>query len=270
MLSKLLKYEFRATGRILLPMLGAVTGLILLANLSVRLLDRVQSGLLVFVFGFVIVAAFIAVILAEIMPVIVMVLRFYRNLLGSEGYLMHTLPVNVHQLVWSKLIVSLVWVLVTNLFIFLLGGLSALFQSGTNLAEIFRGLPSLAELAEMFPGVTAANLTTLLIEICVLIILASLVSCLHFYAAMSLGHIFSRDKILMSVLFFIGITILFNVLGNLLSLAGIRHAVNLESFEATWRTVLTAGGWAMLGLAIRGAILYLLTVLGLRRGLNLA
>lgn len=270
MLSKLLKHEFCATGRILLPMLGVVTGLILLANLSVRILDRVQNGLLIFVFGFVIVAAFIAVILAEIVPVIVMVLRFYRNLLGNEGYLMHTLPVNVHQLVWSKMIVSLVWVLVTNLVIFLLAALSALFQSGTNLAEIFRGFPTLAELAEMFPGITAANFTVLLIEVCVFIILASLVSCLHFYAAMSLGHIFSRDKVLMSVLFFIAITIFFNVLVNLLGMVGIRYAVDLESFEATWRTILSAGGWVILGLGLRGAILYILTVLGLRRGLNLA
>ena len=35
--------------------------------------------------------------------------RFYSNLLGREGYLMHTLPVTETQLVTSKLISSTVW-----------------------------------------------------------------------------------------------------------------------------------------------------------------
>ena len=43
MLGKLLKYEFRATGRSMLPALGVLTLLVLLANFSVRMLDR-QAG----------------------------------------------------------------------------------------------------------------------------------------------------------------------------------------------------------------------------------
>ena len=34
--------------------------------------------------------------------------RFYKNLLGREGYLMHTLPVTETQLILSKLITSMV------------------------------------------------------------------------------------------------------------------------------------------------------------------
>ena len=36
MLGKLLKHEFRATGRIMLPMMGALLAMALLANLSIR------------------------------------------------------------------------------------------------------------------------------------------------------------------------------------------------------------------------------------------
>ena len=41
--------------------------------------------------------------------------RFYKNLLGREGYLMHTLPVTETQLILSKLLTSMVWVLCSGL-----------------------------------------------------------------------------------------------------------------------------------------------------------
>ena len=40
---------------------------------------------------------------------VLMINRFYKNLLQDEGYVMMTLPVCVHQQIWSKLIVSTVW-----------------------------------------------------------------------------------------------------------------------------------------------------------------
>ena len=46
MLGKLIKYEFRATGRSMLPMLGVLTVLVVLANISVRLLDAVPGAFL--------------------------------------------------------------------------------------------------------------------------------------------------------------------------------------------------------------------------------
>ena len=50
-----------------------------------------------------------------VMSLVVMIQRFYKNVLGDEGYLTLTLPVNVHEILWSKLIVSFVWFLATGL-----------------------------------------------------------------------------------------------------------------------------------------------------------
>ena len=72
MLGKLLKYEFRATGRSMLPVLGVMALLVALANLSVRVLDKNIGGFLAVLFGLLIFAAVVAVIAAEIMPVVVM------------------------------------------------------------------------------------------------------------------------------------------------------------------------------------------------------
>ena len=43
MLGKLLKHEFRATGRTMLPVLGVLTALVALANLVVRFGDQIIS-----------------------------------------------------------------------------------------------------------------------------------------------------------------------------------------------------------------------------------
>ena len=44
---------------------------------------------------------------------IMMIIRFYKNLLTSEGYLMFTLPVSVSKLIWSKLIVIVIWMILS-------------------------------------------------------------------------------------------------------------------------------------------------------------
>ena len=274
MLGKLLKYEFRATGRSMLPVLGVMALLVALANLSVRVLDKNIGGFLAVLFGLLIFAAVVAVIAAEIMPVVVMVTRFYRNLLGSEGYLMHTLPASVHSLVWSKLIVSCVWMLLTNLVIFLLGGLSALHLGDLSLGQILEGFPSFAEIREALEqmGVSGGDVTLLLVEMALIVVLAQLAACLHFYAAMSLGHMFTKHKGLYSVLFFLGFSYLFNAVFSIFGVA----QLSSDSFGRV-ETVLDSVRLAQLILGegvgsslIQGIAFYVATVLGLKKGLNLA
>ena len=115
MLGKLLKHEFRATYRTMLPMFGVVLVLSLLANLSFARIADTDSGALDILFGLFIMAFFLGLFTMGVMAMVVMIQRFYKNVLGDEGYLTLTLPVNVHEIVWSKLIVSFVWFLATGL-----------------------------------------------------------------------------------------------------------------------------------------------------------
>ena len=279
MLGKLIKHEFRATGRVMLPILAAVLLLAVMANVSIRLMDAVDSTFLHFVFGLVIFLFVIGMIAAAIMTIVIMVSRFYRNLLKDEGYLMHTLPVSVHELIWSKLIVSFVWFVVTFLVIFLVILLTGLLQSGTNLAEIFVYVPSWAEIKEALAqfGITPGTLIRLGAEFIVGAILSCVVSCLHFYAAMSLGHMFSKDKVLLSIVFFVAINFVFSMLSSGIVVAA---ATGTRFFEQAPEMMETVAGSlrftngvmlrAMLLEAVQGVILYVITVLGLKKGLNLA
>ena len=276
MLGKLLKHEFRATGRVMLPVLGVLILIALLFNLSVRFYDASTTVLVNVLFAFVVFAFVAGIIAAEIIALVLMINRFYKNLLGEEGYLMHTLPVSVHELVWSKIIVSFVWFLVTNLVIILVIGCTALFLSGTNLAEIFRDFPGWSEIWDELSklGLYPRHFILLGLEYLLLILLGGVAACLHFYAAMALGHSFANHKGLLSVLFFIGISMFFNILNSMLGAGSIDNVEELffaaDSAIQTVRSMQTVmgavAGWELL----QTALLYVATVLGLKKWLNLA
>ena len=276
MLGKLLKQEFRATGRIMLPVFGALVILSVLGNFSMRMLDSGMSnnGILGFLAVFFIGVFIFGMVAAVIMTLVLMISRFYRNLLKDEGYLMHTLPVSVHGLIWSKLIVSLVWMLLTNVIIFLLGGLSVMHLTNMNLGAFLEGFPSVEELRQFLSsvGLSMGDLYLFLGEMVVAVVLSGIVTCLQFYAAMSLGFSFTNHKGLMSVLCFVGILIVLNTLTNFL---GVREVENLtevtvDSFRGGMQVAQGTVGKALLYTVFQGALLYLATVLGLKKGLNLA
>lgn len=281
MLGKLLKHEFRATGRIMLPVFAVLGVLALLFNFSVRMIDRVDSTLLQLLFGLIIFAFVAGVIAAEIIVLVLMINRFYKNLLGDQGYLMFTLPANVHELVWSKLIVSFVWFWLTNLVILLIIAATVFSFSAADLGAFFAQLPSWSELRAILAeaGVRGGDLVLIVLEYLLFILLSGLTMCLHFYAAMSLGHSFSDHKGLYSVLFFIAISFALSFLSTFLGSVGFRavdngalevYFNNASTFGDGLRAMMAVIGGIAVWELIQGAILYVLTTLSLKRRLNLA
>ena len=276
MLGKLMKHEFRATARIMLPVMGAMAALALLANLSIRGLAgnlsdvpmlKILFTLIIFFFG-------AAVIATVVMSLVIMVSRFYRNLLKDEGYLMFTLPVSVHELIWSKLIVSLVWFLATGLLIFLVMALMALNLSHTNLEMILKQLPSWSEIIGWLDQAgVRGQVITFLVQTVLGTLTGILAACLHFYAAMALGHMFSKDKVLLSIVFFVGISFAFNLMemGYGVVGFGLSDLENLDMSSGREGLAFVSNViWHGIGLsAVQATLLYLAAFLGLKKGLNL-
>lgn len=276
MLGKLLKHEFRATGRTMLPVYGAVLVLAVLANVSIRMLSGNVGPLLSIFFGLIVAAFGICVVAAGVMTLVLMVKRFYTNYLKDEGYLMHTLPVSVHGLVWSKMIVSIVWFAATFAVIGLVLLLTAIIQTDTSLAQFFAGFPSWAEIREGLDqyGIRLGDLWFIGFEALLCVIVSGLFTCLHFYAAMSLGHMFAKDKILLSIVFFVAISFVLSMATTGYS-AGRFYSVGeasytLETAQEAIRFAKIVLGEMLLVEAIQAAVLYVATVLGLKKGLNLA
>ena len=274
MLGKLLKHEFRATARTMLPMFGVVLVLSLLANLSFARSADTDSGALDILFGLFIVAFFLGLFTMGVMSLVVMIQRFYKNVLGDEGYLTLTLPVNVHEILWSKLIVSFVWFLATGLIAIAAVFVAVFTLTYSELGEMLRNMPSFGEMLRLFfekTDITPWQLTGAVAQFAAMIILSSLTACLHFYAAMALGHSFSNNKVLLSVVFFIAISFFFSFVTSLLGICtdGISLRVVEESGSAVIKSlqVMTLG--SAIYTLIEGAILYLLTTYCLKHRLNL-
>ncbi len=283
MLSRLIKHEFRATGRRMLPTLGVLALLGLLANLSIRVLESGFGGtLLRILMGLFIAAFFIGMTVAWVMTLVLMISRFYRNLLKDEGYLMFTLPTSSHALIWSKLIVSTVWFLATALLIGLLMLLTVANlgqMSAEDFNAAFYGMRDVLDMLYSL-GVSKGSLVLLLGELVVASVITCLTTCLHFYAAMGLGQMSANHKGLMSVLAFIGISIAFQILASTV-FSGLVKAGSVDlvvqSIEDMAQTapgivrVVNSGvGSALLLEVLQGAVLYVITALSLNRKLNLA
>lgn len=130
MLEKLIKYEYKATARIFIP--------IYIALLLVAVINRVfRIGNIDVAWGISTLALVGLFIALGVLTIIVIVQRFNKNLLGDEGYLMFTLPVKSEQLIVSKLIISIVWTIISGIvafitFLILLGEASLFNEIFTN------------------------------------------------------------------------------------------------------------------------------------------
>ena len=112
MLGKLIKYEYKSTARTFFP--------IYIALLLVAVINRVfRMGDIDMAWGISTLALVGLFIALGVLTIIVIVQRFNKNLLGDEGYLMFTLPVNSEQLILSKLVISIVWTAISGIVAFM-------------------------------------------------------------------------------------------------------------------------------------------------------
>lgn len=152
MLGKLFKHEFKATGRVQLPIAAAVILLTLVEILLTVITGAVGGGTALHTFLNVltgILAFFYTLALASYLLAahFMGIQRFYKNLFTDEGYLTLTLPVKTGALQLVKLMVSLLWALVSiavaGLCVFgLFNAASGVFLSPGDLWRAFRSLDS--------------------------------------------------------------------------------------------------------------------------------
>ncbi len=118
MLGKLLRHEMKATSRVFLPFFGV---LLVFAGINKLFLELgfFQKQGLNFVAGMSMFTYVILVLAIFVLTYVVMIQRFYKNLLGDEGYLMFTLPVKPSSHILAKLFVSTLWMVLAFVAFFL-------------------------------------------------------------------------------------------------------------------------------------------------------
>ncbi|MFQ9052505.1 MAG: ABC transporter permease [Oscillospiraceae bacterium] len=177
-----------------------------------------------------------------LLTLVLMVYRFYKNLMTDEGYLMFTLPVSRSQLIWSKLLVALVWSVLSTVLAALawMAEISVVGRENV-FSLIAQGLRSLRQHL-------SGNLTGCAAALVVLCLVSCLVSFLKFYAAISLGHSFSNHKVLLSVVFYIGFGIVTQTIGSIFASVGIQIDISPDFWSSLPVTqVFSSLAWAAAG-----------------------
>ena len=270
---KLLKHEFRATGRVMLPMTGILLATSVAANLSLRYLLDSRAWFLSMLGVLLMFAFVIAIIGVCVVAFVLMIQRFYKNLLQDEGYVMLTLPVSIHQHIWSKLIVSAVWFIITGLAVILACCITAFDISF--IKALFVGLGEIFEELRKVQAYYAINGTAIVIELIALAFLSMVAMCLQFYAALAAGHSLPGHKMAWSVVWYFGLQFVFQILGvSLIQILdrtgffgwGIFHPdIHLDAMAGIHIGILM-----MLLLTVAyGAIFYAITTFFLKKRLNL-
>ena len=257
MLFKLLKYDFRSMWKTFSLVWAACLVLALVNRFTLDLPGRADLGfdswgsamssIIALVFFGVLFAMFVAVMIFVIQ-------RFYKGLLGDEGYLMNTLPVPTWQLVLSKLICAVFVSIASMLITFL----ACLILVPIQWDKVF----SLVFIRELWEGLFGQPDALLyLFEMCVMVALGLALLTMMVYLAMAVGQMFSH-RIVMSVVAFIGLDILATLYLNLTD--------ELELVEMISNLGQHAGLWmANAMILFPTAVLFLATSWLLKHRLNL-
>lgn len=248
MLGRLIKYEWKATYKMfgLLFLFTAVITSLGCASFSTpmwsRLGDSDFSMSPVDIVGIIILVLYIFVLIGIAWGSMIYIgIHFYRSMYSDEGYLTHTLPVTPYQLFNSKLIVSYIWYLLTyvaviaSMILLVYFALSAVFRAneiGMSVSEAFHLMPDNAE--SEFEASLGMSVTTYIIVMLALILLGSISSIVILFGAITLGQLFAKHKVLMSVVCYFGISMVIEVVVSFISLPMAFHSAmkSVEQGEA--------------------------------------
>lgn len=196
MLSKLMKHEWAATSKLLLPLYIILCIITVLGKILLLAVGNVDmfSPILGLLTVFYVLYLFIIAAVTQIF----LIVRFYKNMFTDEGYLTNTLPVTSTQLINSKLIVAFCWNIIN--IVFITCSIFVIVVSSETIPYIREGLNEAYKAFYSYFGFAP----TIYIVLTVIATLLSVVySLLMLYCSIALGHKFGKHKIIGSFVAYI-------------------------------------------------------------------
>ena len=247
MLRKLIKYDILADYK----RYGIVFAAMFLFSILLMVLDRltdmfkenrfIQVMMIVCVMLF-----FAAVIVMFTMIFVIATIRFYKNLVRDEGYLMHTLPVPTWKLIMSKFITTYIWSVAALIVMGICFGIVAGEPLWIFKLDIGWEILSSAFTEDTVNG-TPEQLRNFFLVCFIVMALTPGFMVLHIYMSLALGNLFHTHKLGMSVLMFFALYIAEQLLSGVamlfMSSEMVEYLTVIDSvvpFEAGYRYMMTS------------------------------
>lgn len=204
MLGKLIKYEFKATSRIFLPMIAALLIIAVVNAFCYPFGGNYQLPKLIAMFLY--VAAIVSV---AVLALLVTIRRFYCSLLTDEGYLMMTLPASADAHIWSKAITAAVWVAAS-----LLVSLLSMFIIFLNVSDFSSLVLEISDGISEISGVMGIHVWLLAALWLVILIVDLFSQLMVIYMCITIGHQMPKHPIAGGVGAYIGYAVLCQIIGS--------------------------------------------------------
>jgi len=252
MLGKLLKYEIKATSRVFLPLYSVLIVFAIINSFMHFNADdfSIPQFITLTLYILILVGMFVA-------SFIVMIQRFYKNLLSEEGYLMFTLPVENWKHIVSKLITSVMWIVLSCIMSLL--SILIIASQGINFSELFADIGMIWDTAYSCFG---ASLYHFIIQMIVGFIVVMVSGILLIYASIAIGQLSDNHKILLSIGAFIGIYTLGQIISFILFIGtngnGLVFKLSQQSpfpFAIIWQAIGMSATFAVIYFIITNTIL---------------
>ena len=248
MLGKLIKHEFRATGRLMAPLFGALLLLAVFSRVANQILQQVPNPTRVLYIVSVLLA--IVYVLAGlgvmVFSTVLMIKRFHQNFLTDEGYLMFTLPVSVSEHIGSKLLTSMIFQIGSFAVAVLSGGLLFAVLTPPNFSDVAQAFQEAGRYLRVNP--LPAGTGWVVAEFIVYTLIAAAVSILQIYTAISIGHLAKKNRGWFALLAYVGISIAFSIIMN-----GCMSLLQSDAFPnvlLNWEFCLDDTGWHVQGVGM--------------------
>lgn len=201
MLGKLMKYELKATWKLLVPANLFMILMSILAFMTVQLSFFGSDNYAVVMTGIIVIMTYIlSMLVIAVGTMIYLIYRFYKSVYGDEGYLLHTLPVDKHNIIIAKTVISALWVSLSSVLMYL----SIILIMSTQLDVLKTMRRSFETYMEFVDSGRQVGGFTVLMTLITLFI-ALLARILKITACISLGQLSSNHKVLSAFGFYYGI-----------------------------------------------------------------
>jgi hypothetical protein len=199
MLGKLIKHEFKATGRMFLPLYAVALVLTPLLGALSLLMDNKNPALAV-VSGFSTVGYVLILTALGIASFVLIFIRFYQSTAKDEGYLLFTLPAKVKDILFSKLLVSAVWEIASVIVI----GFSVLLFTYMHNLWSFTSMGKLFDFFSEFLTLKGYGNVQLLVALYIIAMLVSTISgTLQVFASIGLGQTMKNHRVAFSIMYYV-------------------------------------------------------------------
>lgn len=202
MLGKLFKYEWKSGSRLFLLIHGGVLLFALLSRLFLTIngglnqaMATSENSIISMIAAMIIFGIVVFISCTAIFTYIYIAYRFYKNVFTDQGYLTNTLPVTPGQIILSKMLNALLWIIIDVIVLVL--SLCIIFVDNMQFySEFFHALGEVFTLIGQLPS------TAWLGILCM--ILSPFLMILHLYFSVALGNLIASHKVIGSIVAYFG------------------------------------------------------------------